>query len=337
MRIEIRFDEALQSLEPEAFLAALAPALEIRAITMTPDSAFGRRRAGTLERVAEIGAVEGFDAVTVEPLLVDGAPVSSSRIRELLRRGMWPRPPPSSDPPRCCAGRVVHGDQRGRELGFPTANLAFDYRPALPALGIYLGRVSVPERAVGPDHPALVSVGVRPTFHDDGRVMVEVYLLDWDGDLYDATLDVEIDARLREERRFDSVEALVSPDAGRRGRRAASAWPADRQIGRPSGKLSTLNGKNVEEYVPLAKDAKSAIVDEYATHEGDTGSPEVQIALLTERIKSLTEHLRSFPKDNHSRRGLLKLVGQRRRLLAYLVRNDVDRYRAVIGSLGLRR
>ena len=96
-------------------------------------------------------------------------------------------------------------------------------------------------------------------------------------------------------------------------------------------------GTNVEEYVPLAKDAKSAIVDEYATHEGDTGSPEVQIALLTERIKSLTEHLRSFPKDNHSRRGLLKLVGQRRRLLAYLVRNDVDRYRTVIASLGLRR
>ncbi|MGI8929825.1 MAG: 30S ribosomal protein S15 [Candidatus Limnocylindria bacterium] len=89
--------------------------------------------------------------------------------------------------------------------------------------------------------------------------------------------------------------------------------------------------------MPLAKDAKSAIVDEYATHEGDTGSPEVQIALLTERIKSLTDHLRSFQKDNHSRRGLLKLVGQRRRLLAYLVRHDVDRYRTVIGSLGLRR
>ena len=89
--------------------------------------------------------------------------------------------------------------------------------------------------------------------------------------------------------------------------------------------------------MPLAKEAKSAIVDEYATHEGDTGSPEVQIALLTERIKSLTDHLRSFPKDNHSRRGLLKLVGQRRRLLAYLVRHDVDRYRTVISSLGLRR
>lgn len=94
---------------------------------------------------------------------------------------------------------------------------------------------------------------------------------------------------------------------------------------------------NVEEHVPLAKDTKSAIVTDYATHEGDTGSPEVQIALLTERIKSLTEHLRTYHNDNHSRRGLLKLVGQRRRLLAYLVRKDVDRYRDVIGQLGLRR
>ena len=94
---------------------------------------------------------------------------------------------------------------------------------------------------------------------------------------------------------------------------------------------------NVEEFVPLAKDAKGTIVTDYATHEGDTGSPEVQIALLTERIKSLTEHLRTYQNDNHSRRGLLKLVGQRRRLLAYLVRKDVDRYRDVIGQLGLRR
>ena len=208
--IEIRFDKATQSLEPEAFLAALAPALEIRAITMTPDSAFGRRRAGTLERVAEIGAVEGFDAVTVEPLLVDGTLVSSSRIRGLLRSGDVIAAGALLGSAPMLRGRVVHGDRRGRALGFPTANLEFDYRPALPALGIYLGRVSVPERAVGPDHPALVSVGVRPTFHDDGRVMVEAYLLDWDGDLYDVTLDVEIDARLREERRFDSVEALVT-------------------------------------------------------------------------------------------------------------------------------
>jgi small subunit ribosomal protein S15 len=89
--------------------------------------------------------------------------------------------------------------------------------------------------------------------------------------------------------------------------------------------------------VPLAREEKQEIITGYATKDGDTGSPEVQIALITERIKELTAHLRGFPKDNHSRRGLLKLVGQRRRLLAYLIKKDNTRYRADIGRLGLRR
>ncbi len=89
--------------------------------------------------------------------------------------------------------------------------------------------------------------------------------------------------------------------------------------------------------MPLARDEKQGIIAENAITTGDTGSPEVQVALLTERIKDLTGHLKRFPKDNHSRRGLLKLVGQRRRLLAYLVRKDGVRYRAVIARLGLRR
>ncbi|HEY2915976.1 MAG TPA: 30S ribosomal protein S15 [Candidatus Limnocylindrales bacterium] len=89
--------------------------------------------------------------------------------------------------------------------------------------------------------------------------------------------------------------------------------------------------------MPLAAQAKQEIITGYAVKDGDTGSPEVQIALLTERIKDLTDHLKSFPKDTQSRRGLLKLVGQRRRLLAYLVKKDSTRYRAVIGRLGLRR
>ena len=87
----------------------------------------------------------------------------------------------------------------------------------------------------------------------------------------------------------------------------------------------------------LAAERKQELIKNNATKVGDTGSPEVQIAILTERINQLTEHFKVHKKDNHSRRGLLKLVGQRRRLLAYLVRNDVDRYRTVIGSLGLRR
>ena len=89
--------------------------------------------------------------------------------------------------------------------------------------------------------------------------------------------------------------------------------------------------------MPLAAETKQQLIAEYAIVDGDTGSPEVQVALLTERIKDLTGHLRSYPKDHHSRRGLLKLVGQRRRLLAYLVKKDNTRYRAVIARLGLRR
>lgn len=87
----------------------------------------------------------------------------------------------------------------------------------------------------------------------------------------------------------------------------------------------------------LQKEQKDGIVESYRVHETDTGSPEVQIALLTERINGLIEHLREHPHDHHSRRGLLKLVGRRRRLLAYLNEKDSDRYRSVIQRLGLRR
>ena len=87
----------------------------------------------------------------------------------------------------------------------------------------------------------------------------------------------------------------------------------------------------------LAQDQKQQIITEHARSEGDTGSPEVQIALLSTRIAELTEHLKTHPKDHHSRRGLLKLVGRRRRLLDYLRRIDVERYRSIIGRLGLRR
>ena len=87
----------------------------------------------------------------------------------------------------------------------------------------------------------------------------------------------------------------------------------------------------------MLKEQKDKIIAEYATHEGDTGSPEVQIALLTFRINELTEHLKVHSKDHHSRRGLLKMVGHRRNLLAYLTKKDIERYRAIIKKLGIRK
>ncbi|GAA3596560.1 MULTISPECIES: 30S ribosomal protein S15 [Kineosporia] len=89
--------------------------------------------------------------------------------------------------------------------------------------------------------------------------------------------------------------------------------------------------------MPLDAEKKQSIIAEYATVEGDTGSPEVQIAMLTQRIKDLTEHLKEHKHDHHSRRGLLLLVGQRRRLLKYVQKKDITRYRALIERLGLRR
>ena len=87
----------------------------------------------------------------------------------------------------------------------------------------------------------------------------------------------------------------------------------------------------------MLKEEKTAIIKEYALHEGDTGSAEVQIAVLTKRINDLTEHLRTHKKDHHSRRGLLKMVGQRRNLLNYLMRVDIERYRSLIERLGIRK
>lgn len=87
----------------------------------------------------------------------------------------------------------------------------------------------------------------------------------------------------------------------------------------------------------LTKEGKQEIIERYAIHEGDTGSPEVQIAILTERINQLTEHLKNNKKDHHSRRGLLKMVGHRRNLLGYLQKVDIERYRAIVDKLGIRK
>jgi small subunit ribosomal protein S15 len=93
----------------------------------------------------------------------------------------------------------------------------------------------------------------------------------------------------------------------------------------------------MEEFKMISKEKKQAIIAEYARKEGDTGSPEVQIAVLTARIQELTEHLKNNQKDHHSRRGLLKMVGQRRGLLDYLKKTDIERYRALIEKLGIRK
>lgn len=204
----IPFDDALRELTAEEFLAGLAPAIELRWLVMSPESAFGRGRGGTVERMRQHGRDRGFEVLVVEPVLEDGKIISSSRLRAAVAAGDLASVRRLGRP-AFLRGVVVEGDHRGRELGFPTANLRFDYLPAMPPRGIYTGRVSVPDRGVGPGHPALVSVGTRPTFHEEGQLLVEAYLLDYDGDLYGADLELDLLDHLREERRFDSADALV--------------------------------------------------------------------------------------------------------------------------------
>jgi riboflavin kinase/FMN adenylyltransferase len=208
LAVPIQFDEPLREMTAEAFLEALAQRIELRGVTMARHSAFGRDRGGTVEQMQAIGAEHRFAVVVVDPVEVAGEIVSSSRIRAAiaagdlataLRLGVTPY----------LRGTVVTGDRRGRQLGFPTANLRFDVAPAMPALGVYAGRVAPGVRGVSDRHPALISVGTRPTFHDGGEVVAEVHLLDWDGDLYGAQLGVDLVAKLRDERRFNGVDALV--------------------------------------------------------------------------------------------------------------------------------
>lgn len=101
--------------------------------------------------------------------------------------------------------------------------------------------------------------------------------------------------------------------------------------------FSFVQRKNRRKCMALTLEAKKAIMVEFKLHDSDTGSPEVQVALLTQRIKSITEHLKVHKKDFHTRRGLLKLIGQRRRLLNYLQKKDIERYRKLIKTLGLRK
>jgi riboflavin kinase/FMN adenylyltransferase len=202
--LPIRFDPALRSLTAEAFLAALSPALDLRALVMSTQSSFGRDRGGTVAGMRRLGESRRFDVLAVDPVEIEGGIVSSTRIREALAAGdvatalrLGVRP--------YLEGTVVGGDQRGRELGFPTANLRFDYVPAMPGLGVYAGWA----RGAPADRPALVSIGTRPTFEERGEVVAEVHLLDFEGDLYGTLLVVELVARLRDQRRFEEVAALV--------------------------------------------------------------------------------------------------------------------------------
>jgi riboflavin kinase / FMN adenylyltransferase len=186
------FTPELQRLEPEEFAETYLRAIGVEAIAAGPDFRFGRRRVGDLELLERLG----FEILEVEPL--DG--VSSSAVRDAVRTCDLGRAAAMLGRPYELDGLVVAGDQRGGTLGYPTANIAMEPDLVCPGYGIYAGAAL--------DHRAAVSIGTNPHYGGTER-RIEPFLLDFEGDLYGKRLVVELWERLREERVFESEQALI--------------------------------------------------------------------------------------------------------------------------------
>ena len=221
------FTRELAALSPEEFVDAhLVHPFAPRALVVGEGFALGRGRSGTVERLRAIGARCGFEVESVPLVTIDGAPVSSTRIRALLAEGRVEEAARLLGRHYALAGIVVTGDARGRTLGFPTANLRLHEERWLPADGVYavLARIGGEREA----RPAAMSIGMRPTF--DGQVRtLEVHLIDWAGELLGRELAVEFVAWLRPELRFESAQALadaMSADVAEARRRLAGGGAA---------------------------------------------------------------------------------------------------------------
>lgn len=202
----LTFTSEVAELSAFDFLSMLHQSLGMHYLLMGPDNAFGRGREGTPARVAEIAAEIGFETeVLTAPL--DGADgrVSATRIRQALADGDMELAETLLGRPFALRGPVVHGKERGRSIGYPTANMAVTPDRALPAFGVYVTRSTV----AGRTYASATNVGLNPTFADPVPT-VETYILDFEGDLYGRELRIELLHRLRGEMKFDGIPALTA-------------------------------------------------------------------------------------------------------------------------------
>ena len=206
-----RFDEVFRRTTAEEFVERLGGGRNLAALVMTRVSAFGRDRAGTLPVLREMGAAGGWELVEAPTLDSGGSRVSSARTREMVAAGELETAAVLLGRPFALVGTVVHGERRGRELGFPTANLNFSDPVSLPPDGIYAARATWGGTAVlspADSADAVISLGTQPTF--GGRVrLLEVHLLDRNEDLYGERMRVQFCGWIRGQKRYDSVEALI--------------------------------------------------------------------------------------------------------------------------------
>ena len=203
--VALPFDAGLAQLTAREFVLLLRRRLGMVGMVMGPTFRLGRGAEGTPQVLQDLGRELGFAVIVVEPLaLEDCTPINSTAIRDALARGGVERAAEMLGRPYTLPGVVVRGEGRGRGLGFPTANLEPDPGRAVPGDGIYATWAEVEGRR----YPSATSIGLRPTFGGQRRT-VEAYLMDFEGDLYGRRMALTFVARLREERRFPSVSALV--------------------------------------------------------------------------------------------------------------------------------
>lgn len=210
----VTFDAARAHQTAEDFVKEiLVDRLHAREVMVGEDFHFGHRARGDIALLERMGVDLGFGVSPVHLVAGPDGPYSSTAVRRFVAAGDVERAAAALGRPHEVRGVVVHGDRRGRTIGFPTANVAPGPKVCVPAVGVYAGRV----RVVGDGdparwHDAVVNFGVRPTFRGDpdsvATPLVEAHLLDFDGDLYDSEVDVGFVARLRDERRFDGVAEL---------------------------------------------------------------------------------------------------------------------------------
>ena len=207
--VVLPFDEAFSKWSPERFVTDVLVRLGARAVIVGDGWRFGHKAKGTTDLLRKMGAEQGFQAEALTLAGVEGESVSSTRVRSAIAQGDMISARTLLARPFDVDGIVLRGDRRGTELGFPTANLKLDRSIAHPPRGVYAGRALT---EAGITYTAAINVGVNPQFGGDPATTpwrVESYLLDFDSDLYDQRLRVELHERLRDELRFESVDALV--------------------------------------------------------------------------------------------------------------------------------
>ena len=200
------FNEKLRETSAEEFVSwLLAGKIGAAGVVTGDDFSFGKGRSGNVETLKTLGGHSGIISETVAPVLVEGERVSSGRIREALTAGDTGHATHLLSRDFAIEGVVQRGDQRGRELGYHTANLTLgDYQR--PKYGIYAVRVTLPD---GTERPGVASLGIRPTFSPP-QELLEAHLFDFEGDLYGQTIEVALHAWIREEKKFDGMDALAA-------------------------------------------------------------------------------------------------------------------------------